>query len=484
MNVVYKDYRNLDANGKPTVATPAPVFEDAENQRKLSRILLGGTGSMIANRKTLVNGVCILPQHPGESDGNYKVRDEGNTLDQFYGDAINKAKNRIMSKPIALKDTPPELEALLEDIDLQGRDLNSFAIDVLNNAFADGIAYVLVDKPQAKGVKTVADAKAAGIRPYALIIPSCCMLDVQSELQGGKRVITLMRFMECIQVKDGQWGYKEEDQVRVLARQPNGAITFEVWKEREDATTKVKEWYKDEEGQTGMDRIALVPVYTNRTGWMLGTPPFHATAELNLDHWRVKSEQKNALTMNCFEMLAATGVDEKWSPEIGPAKVQRSENEQAKFYYLSPTGSGVTLAASYLEGIEKRINSASATLRVENAGKVTATASALDSEEGTAGLKAVAEAAGDAFELIFAHFLALMGLDESKPGDVDFNTDFGARHGTDTGLQELSKARDRGDLSAEEWVMVMQWRGELDPDMEIKGGEPPKLPGQATIVDA
>lgn len=445
---------------KATVADPSPRMAELEAKRALTRCIMGGTKAMIAAGKTW------LDQHPGESDGNYAVRLKSNILSNFVEQAVDKAKNRIMAKEITLKDVPPELEALLDDIDLQGRDLNAFAMDILRQAFADGVTYILADKPQADGVQTVADAKAKGIRPYAIHVQACCLLEVLSEMINGVRTITRIRIKECTQVPDGEWGYVDQEQVRVLLRQPDGAITFQIWREEQKANAVSKEWVMVEEGPTAMKSIALVPVYANRVGYMEGEPVFQATAELNLDHWRVKSEQKNALTMNCFEMLAATGVPEGWTPKVGPAQCQVSNDPESKFYYLSPTGKGVELAASYLKDIEAQIETAQASLRVENAGKVTATAAALDSEEGCAGLKAVAGAFGDALELLLGYFAEMMGMDKDKVGEVQVNADMGAKRGSDIGMQELGKTRLAGDISRKAYFEEMKWRGEISPTFD------------------
>lgn len=448
-----------------TVADMTPRMAALEEKRQLTRALLGGTKEMIKQGKKW------LPQHPGESPGNYAVRLESNTLTNFTEQAIDKAKNRIMSKPIALTDTPPEIEPLLEDIDLQGRDLNAFMMDVARQSFADGIAYVLVDKPNVGEVKTVADEKAAGVRPYAVQVPACCLLEARAEIINGVQTLTRVRIMECVTVPDGEWGYADKTRVRELLRQPTGEIIYRIWEEQQKANSTDKEWVVVEEGTTAMKRISLVPFYTNRVGYMEGEPAFQSTAELNLDHWRVKSEQKNALTMNCFEMLAATGVPADWVAKIGAAQVQVSSDPDSKFYYLSPSGKGVEMAANYLKDIEAQIETAKASLRVENGGRVSATAAALDSEEGCAGLKAVAEGFSDSLELMLSYMTEMMGMDPTKTGDVSVNTDFGAKHGSDIGLQEIGKARLAGDLSRKSYIDVLKWRAELPAEFDVDAND-------------
>jgi len=452
------------AEQKIDVSTPSPVYIELEERRALTRDLLGGTPAMKrAGRKW-------LPEHPGEiGGGNYNLRLAGNVLTPFTAQAIDKANGKLFAKQITLTDVPPQIAALMEDFDLQGRDFNAFAMDATRSAWADGVTYILADeqKPDKK-IVTAADRTAANLRPYAVHIKACCLLDpVVSEMIGGKRTITRIRIKECTQVPDGKWGYREQERIRVLERWPDGSIIYQIWEEQE--TANGKEWVMIEEDITAMKQIYLIALYTNRTGFMIGEPAFQATAELNLAHWRVTSELQNTVTMSCFEMLAATGVTkEDWSGDVGPNKIARCVAPDGKFYWLSPSGSGAKIASDYLKDIEARIESAGASLRVERAGNVTATAAAIDSEEGCAGLKAVAECNSDALELLLQYFAEMLGLDTKKAGSVAINTDFGAAKGSDAGLTSLDKALALGKLSEESYFEIMGWRGETPSDFDIE----------------
>lgn len=452
---------------KITVATPSPIYLELAAKRELTDdLLLGTPGMKRAGRKW-------LPEHPGEvGGGNYSLRLAGNVLTPFTAQAIDKANGKLFAKQITLTKIHPQIAALMEDFDLQGRDFNAFAMDAMRSSWADGVTYILADeqKPSSK-IVTSADRIAANLRPYAVHIKACCLLDpVVSEMIGGKRTITRIRIKECTQVPDGKWGYREQERIRVLERWPDGSIIYQIHEEQE--TANGKEWVMIEEDITAMKQIYLIALYTNRTGFMIGEPAFPATAELNLAHWRVTSELQNTVTMSCFEMIAGTGVKpEEWNGGVGPNKRLSAEDPLAKFYWLSPSGQGAKIASDYLKDIEARIESAGASLRVERAGNVTATAAAIDSEEGCAGLKAVAECNSDALELLLQYFAEMLGLDTKKAGSVAINTEFGAPTGTQIGLQELGKMRLSGDISRKAYLAEMVRRGELDKQFKVDENE-------------
>jgi hypothetical protein len=107
-------------------------------------------------------------------------------------------------------------------------------------------------------------------------------------------------------------------------------------------------------------------------------------------------------------------------------------------------------------------------LRVENAGQVTATAAALDSEEANAALKAVAGGFSDSIELLFQYFAEMLNLDPANAGEAHVNDDYGNRKGSDAGLQEITKGRALGDISREGWLDVLRWRGELPEEFDAE----------------
>lgn len=463
---------------RATVETPSPIVAENEAKRQLCRDLVGGTDKMIGA------GVRWLIPHPGEMEAgqpnaNYQIRLKSNILTNFLSDSIDKQVGKIFSKPIELaKDVAAEIAAICENIDRQGRNLNSFMMDVSKAAFCDGIGYILADYPKVSGVRTAAEEKALGVRPYAVHIKAHNLLEVLSEQIGGVETITRIRIKEEICKPSDGWNYEEVEQVRVLRREDNGAVVYELWQENED-----EEWIQIEEGATAFQSIYLIPVYTNRTGFMQGLPPNQAVAELNLRHWRSMSEQINALSFQRFAMLSATGVTEDSIINIGPSKLLRSNNPEAKFTFVEPTGKGVEMGRLDLESIEAAIQSAPVNTRIENGGKVTATAAAIDSAEANAGLKAIAQGIQDSIEQLFMAFAEMMGMGSDAGGEVVVNTDFAEKHGTDAGLTSIDKARALGDISKAGYLNTLKWRGELpsefdiDADIEASDSELPSTLG-------
>ena len=445
-------------NQKATVETPSPQIAALEDHRRLVRAIMKGSDAM---RIPL-----YLPRYPAELVPDYNARKNRTFLDNFVDLAINKSVGKIFSKEIKTDKLPAETEKLLENIDRQGRALDPFMMDVANMAFQDGISYVMADMPRTDGVVTLADEKALGVRPYAIHIKPCCLLEPLSEMINGVETLVRVRIKEQLQQPiPGEWGYSEIEQVRVWIREPTGLVRWELWREIETAGKK-SEWVKVEEAATTFKAIYLVPFYTNRTGFMLGAPPFQNIAESTLEHFQLKSDYQAALEMVCFGMFVGTGVPEDFVMKVGPRQSLTAVDPAAKFSVLETTGAAVTLALEAIKAVESRIETAGVDLRVENKNGVTATAASIDSEDTNAGLKAVAQGFNDSCELLFQYFAEMQGGDINNAGTAVFNTDFGQRHGSDAGIQSLDKSRALGDISRKQYNEEMKWRGERRPDFD------------------
>lgn len=445
------------------VSTPSPAVAEDEAKRQLVRCIQGGTDAMRAG------GEQWLPRHPAESVGVYKTRLQKTFLDNFVGLAIEKSTGKLFSKPVKTENIPETIETILDDVDRQGRALHPFMLDVANVAFQDGISFVMADMPRVEGVQTREDEKQAGVRPYAIHIKPSAILETLSEQINGVETLVRVRISESVSVPDPNgWGYIAIEQIRVWYRdEANGSavVRWELYRPNDK-----KEWVLHDDGMTSFRGIHLVPFYTNRTGFMRAEPPFQNIAESNLEHWQWKSEHAHALSMCCFGMLTAIGVDPDTNFEVGPSIVLKSSNPDAKFAYAETTGTGVTLSADALKAIESRIETAGVNLRVENAGNVTATAAAIDSADTHAGLMAVAHGFSDSLAQLLGYFAEIMGI-EAPEMEACVNDDFGAAKGSQVGLQELTKARALGDISRKAWVKEMQRRGELAEDFDVDENE-------------
>jgi len=446
---------------KPDPSQPSARYAVLDRKRELPRALMGGSEAM---RKA---GVKFCPKHVAETQQQYDARMAATILYAGFEDTVKKQTGKLFGKPITLgEDVPEAVAALCDDIDGQGRALTPFMMDAMFHAMEAGVSYILVDfpdlTPEAKQpAATLADQHAQGARPYWVLVQAQDLLSVKSESNGGNQKLSEVRIRECAVVAADDFSEKEVTRVRVL--RPG---EWELWEEHEDAD-KNKVWVIISKGKSSSGGITLVPIYTNRTGFMEGEPPLYGLAELNQDHWISSSEQRHALTFSRFAMLAISGVDaiEVKGLSVGP-DVLLALPQGATAAFLEHTGKGIESGFMDLDRIEKRMQGAGMTVRIENAGQVTATTSAIDSNEQNAALAAIAQGMKDSIEEALDHTADMLGS-ETGGGTVDVYDDFAkiAPQGTP---DDLLKARVSNNISKDTYWAELKRRHVLSEDFDAK----------------
>lgn len=433
-------------------------------ERLLPRTLMGGTEAM------RLAGETFLPKHDAESEASYKMRLNGCTLYNGFERTVVQQASKMFGKSVNLTETVPALlQELSQNVDGQGRAITAFSFDGMKEGFVDGIWFILVDFPKVAAVNdggpvTLKDQQQIGARPLWSVVTADKVIGWRSESINGQMQLTQVRIRECSNEPVGPYGEEEVHRVRVL--EPG---RFEVWRRYFDDHGK-EEWRLEDEGNTSLSYIPLVPVYINRAGFCEGKPPLATLAELNKEHWVSSSEQRYALTFSRFAMLFVAGAETEggFTPVIGPNKsICLPQGGTAGF--IEPGGTGIAAGQADLEAIEKRMGKAGMEVRVEDAGQVTATAAAIDSHETNAALRAVAQGLEDALETalqISADYLNL-----GSAGDVEVYKDFAAP-APEGGALELTSLRNSGVLSLPTlWHELKRRRvlsDEFDLDTELQ----------------
>lgn len=437
------------------VELPTARYNELQEERDLPRALMGGSRRMRGMAEK------YMPKHEAEDPQTYRARLASTICYGGYKDTVLKMAAKFFSEPVILKeDVPEQLTALCDDIDGQGRALTPFLMDVMNNAMVDGVTFILADMPAVnRAVATVADLKLNGTRPYWVNIAAGNLIGWRTVNVGGKQIITQLRIKETVMVPSGEYGEKQSMRVRVLF--PFGFLLYEY--QNHVSAERPAGYYLIDKGSTTFAAVPLVAVYTNRVGMLEGEPPLASLAEMNQEHWVSSSEQRRALTFSRFAMLALIGVSKTDGPiAIGP---DRTLNLPAggDAHYVEPTGAGIASGQNDLDAIEKRMLSAGMTLRIDDAGATTATASAIDSDDSNASLRAISKALADAVAQAL-QFTADM-LKIPKGGTVKVFDDFANSQAPGT-ISEIIQLNVAGIISVQTAQVELQRRQMLSEDFD------------------
>jgi Domain of unknown function (DUF4055) len=440
-----------------TVADVTDAVAAMQADWDLARALLGGTSAM-REAKTK-----FLPKWPSEEQAAYDNRLATAVLFPAYQRTVTTLTGKPFSKPVTVgEDVPPKIKEWLQDIDLQGRNIDAFASDLMQVGMGYGIGGILVDYPKAMGVRTAADERAAGLRPYMVEIKPWQVLGWVESRRNGAWVIEQLRLMECVAEPDGPWGTKKVDQVRVL--EPGKWATYRQ--------NEKKEWVLHEEGITTLDFIPFVPVYGERTGFMTGKPPLIEVAHLNVAHWQSASDQQTILHVARVPILTVIGAEDTvdaagkvvpWKLTVGAsAAVRLPAGGDMKF--VEHTGKAIEAGQKDLDALEERMRQAGAELLVLSPGKVTATQVATENAVGMCALQRIVQGLEDALDTALGYMAKWVKLETG--GHVTLFNDFGAASLAEASADLLLKANQAGKVSDETFHGELQRRGILSPDVD------------------
>jgi hypothetical protein len=411
----------------------------------IARALLGGTRAMRAAGKQ------YLPKWPGEQEIDYALRLSAAVLFPAYKRTVETLAGKPFAEEITLgDDVPQQLQDWMEDIDLRGRNLSTFSADILESTLGYGICGILIDYPQVDGIKSVADERNAGVRPYWVQIYPWQVLGWRDERVGGAWRLTQLRLLESVEEPDGLYGTKQVQQVRVLA-----IGSWQIF--RQNAK---QEWVIYSEGSTTLGIIPYVPVYGQRLEFMIGRPNLLEVAYLNIAHWQSASDQQTILHVARVPILAVTGVDDDtFKMKVGASSAVRLP-AGGEMKFVEHTGKAIEAGAAELEDLEERMRQAGAELLVLRPGKITATQTATENAVGMSALHRIVQNLEDAIDQALQITAEWIKLPEG--GHVKIFNDFGASSLAEASMQVVQTLN----LSDETKFNEARRRGIVSPDIE------------------
>ncbi|MBE7637055.1 DUF4055 domain-containing protein [Sneathiella sp. P13V-1] len=305
----------------------SPEYMEMAEKWILPKALMGGTQAMLSH------GSRFLPKHPAENERVYAERSRRTVLRNYFRKSVDRITGHVFAGAVS-PDTAFNIKFLefLTDINLMGQGVTSFARDWFVDALVCGISYAYVDF-------------AAG-RPYAVHLKADQLLSIEWSDAQGAPDIQEIRILEAT---------RNSSQVHGRSRERIRRVAKDVW-ELYEQDDKGK-WQIIESAENQLGAVPIVPLYAKRTGFMQAEPPLEDLAYLNLEHFQIRSDQRNALNVASFPILAASGYDPELDGpiEVGPNKVLTTSDTDGRYYYVESTGSALEAGARELKELEQVI---------------------------------------------------------------------------------------------------------------------------------
>ncbi len=405
-------------------STSAKINEQSGSWPMISA-LMDGTGAMREAGKSL------LPQWPNEDASSYKTRLAQATLHAVFKRTVIINAARPFSRAISVgNETPAEIIDLLDDVDRQDSSLAAFASQLMADCLSFGLTGVLVDYPQATGVRTKADELAAGVRPYLTRYPAKTILGWK--LSG--KDLSQLRLLESVEVDDGEYGVKMVEQVRVL--------TPGAWQTYQQDPKNAETWNLVSEGKTTLDFIPFVFFYGTRKGFGVGASPLLDLAYQNIEHWQSSSDQQTILHVARVPILFAKGFGNT-EITIGASAATSSDNPDSDLSYVEHSGASISAGRQSLLDLEDRMRATGAELIAQKPAHVTATQVGAETEASQSILQQIVEIFEESLEKCLNYMAAWIG--KPQTAEIEIYKDFSSVTGSDP--QALMGAQQAGAIS-------------------------------------
>lgn len=457
---------------KAQVNSTSAAYQVMEPRLAKVNALLGGTETM---RDA---GEVYLPRYARETERNWRTRLTRATLYNYFKRCVDSLSSKPFSAPVRLKDFDPKLEEITEDIDRMGTDFTVFCADLFKSALARGLAFVYVDYPTSDTVpQTFAEEKALGFQPFFRVISPENLIFARTEVIEGKEVLTQIRVKIDELVPDGPFGERISQRVEIIT--PDSIEVQELQNKR---------WVTTSTRPNTLGEIPLVVYYADKEDFFVSRLPLGDLADKNIEHWQSSSDQRNALTVARFPMLAGKGLTRKEMDEIvlAPNQSLSTENPAGEFYYLEHRGIALAAGRQDMDTIKAEMAELVMDLLSKTTSRASATEWNLSSREATSTLEMMVIRFADFLKSAFVFAAKWMDLPENAVGTVDIDTTF-VDDSNQKDIDALIAARNSGDLTREEYLAELQRRGILGKDFVIVERQPlpvEPLKSGSTIADA
>jgi hypothetical protein len=274
-----------------------------------------------------------------EKDQDYNLRLDNTPLDNQCKSIVSLYISFLFrtepQRELGLLGETPEVEQMLEDADLEGRDMNSFMREVSTWSQVFGHCWVSVVKPKTEAI-TRADELAQGVRPYLAVYSPLVVTDFEWLRQGnGHYKLTKIKYVEEI-----------NDTLSVVKEWTVDKITTTTINTKKGEAND----YMEEVNELG--EIPFVLVYAERSPVRgIGLSVIDDIADQQRAIYNELSEVEQSIRLDTHPSLAATEETDVGTGAGALIRLPENLDPNLKPYILEFSGAPV---ASIYESITQR----------------------------------------------------------------------------------------------------------------------------------
>jgi hypothetical protein len=438
-----------EESSKDKVDAPSHKYMEWMSLSDLPRTLLKGTRGMKAAKGK------YLTQNALETDKAFETRLEASALLNAFKKTCSFLSGQVFQADIVFDDTV-DVTVLEQssDVDGKGNNINVFAKRVFFNGIGKGVALILVDatavEPDTN--RTVAEEQALGVRTF--------FKEVRPEDLIGYRLsddgtLAQIRIAETKTKPDGLYGEKDVQCIRLF----NDDGTWELYEKQDDG-----EYIVTKSGALSYKGVPIVPFIPGEEfNVVAGESPLMDLAELNLAHWRSKSDQTHILHVGRVPLLFGRHLNMDTAVS-GVSSLLNSDEDGSDLKFVEISGAAIAAGAADLKETEAQMALYGLQQLVPRSGNQTATEKAITSSESNSSLGTWATE----FETILTMAYTIAGEFQNKefPQEgLSVNKEYDLGIADSQELLAILKANEQGVISAQSAFTEFRRRGVFDEHM-------------------
>lgn len=419
------------------------------------RDIFGGDESLKANSKR------YIPMLNGQTEEQYREVINRECVENYTKKTAQGITGLIFAKTPQIE-IGSKIQLIQDNIDLSKSSIIDLAQAIVNEVTAVGRCGLLVDMQSynTQGM-SVAEVERLNLRPYIKLYTT------ESILNWDYKLINNQNELSLLVLKEQYTEYKNEFEKEFKVR-------FRVYSLDESGFCKVRLMNEDDEllepeiypmmNGKNLDFIPFIPINAEDVSIEPANPPLLDIGNINLSHWYLSVERRNALHYVGFPSIYGTGIQKREDDEIklGAGTINIFDNPQAKLDFLQLSAEGMGSVEKALEEKKQAMLALGARLLApESSSQISENTMQMK----TAGSRAVIIQLADTISRGIEKALTIMAMWLNDSGKIVFklNTDYNLKEMDSQTIGAIINANQVGLLRKEDVFNAFK-KGEIIDD--------------------
>lgn len=399
-----------------SVETKNANYQAYQEKWQKMRHLFGGDESLKANSKR------YIPMLNGQTEEQYREVINRESVENYTKKTAQGMTGLIFSKAPQVE-VGSKITLIQDNIDLSKNNIVDLAQTTVNEVTAVGRCGLLVDMQSynTQGM-SVAEVERLNLRPYMKLYTTESILNWDYKLINNQNELSLLVLKEQYIEYKNEFEKEFKIRYRVYSLDENGYCKVRLM--NEDDELLEPEIYPMMNGKN-LDFIPFIPINAEDVSIEPVNPPLLDIANINLSHWYLSVERRNALHYVGFPSIYGTGIQKREDDEIklGAGTINIFDNPQAKLDFLQLSAEGMGSVEKALEEKKQAMLALGARLLApESSSQISENTMQMK----TAGSRAVIIQLADTISRGIEKALTIMAMWLNDTGDIVFklNTDY------------------------------------------------------------